>query len=454
MFAASPASNFAMENLNISVTGSSVPLYKNYTLKQAANTGKRIPINDRERDLRTADRLQIAGAALGSDVAIDTSAMMRYCASPDNCYSGMNQVSREGERFKGFGRKWRCNLFLCGFCNKKRCSRSWSGAVKGIEFVNEHSEEIRVEKARTLKVDDLPKMKWAFLTLTAPRVMGYSLLACQAVIKRAIKLFCDCRFFRRLTGAWIRGLHFGDLESDKSEEGHNCHAHFLLYVICSGFEEKARITWTDSVKKAWYEAGVELQINTRDGLLNIDLDSKLRMPIQRSLSNISNYIIEPQHGWSALSDEALIELAELSRTPRAVEMGGFIRRQCSETGKRKKPRRNETTTLVSNDLSSAFSNFESADKSYEDKGIMTENANEFIGQNRKADSRTEIHSQSLRQLRGRLPHEQFLDVLDERVPPVQQFMEVMLSHKHPDALFESLNGHCWTGINIQTSQVN
>ena len=296
--------------------------------------------------------------------------MIGRCSDSDNTWIG-GIADAAGRPFEAFGRKTSCYSRLCPHCIKLLQRKSQNRLVAARDaFWKDHVRE--------------PGKFERFVTLTGPTVQGISLEDSNKIYNRAFALLADCAFWSSRVEAGAKHVEF-----TVNPHGYHTHIHLLVYGSYmerdAGQEAKSekwrseraakheargmRIVtalpplgnlqdeWTRCLNYAVREFGCEIEWDasalyegwysrfplldgevvevqpTTAAKANVDVrmvrekgrpsDGEIGLP--GAVKELTKYITKAG-SWSDVSDEQLVEIAEVRRWPRCFELLGEWRR--------------------------------------------------------------------------------------------------------------------------------
>lgn len=254
---------------------------------------------------------------------------MRRCASVENLWTATDLHAQHGELYEGHGALWSCNGRLCPSCLAARRRRMRRRVRDGVARVRPQAGE-----------------HWRLVTLTAPPMVGLSLLEVRDVFNRAWSLMRKREWWSSRVRAGVKGEEFtlGDARRLEREgrawsverDGYHFHLHVL---ICSRWVEWAALgnEWTRCLMKATAEKGIALEFGTTHGRAVVDVrlvvNRKARgrgvVSTDGAVEEVSKYITKSE-SWLKLPEAQLLEVASIPRWFRAVELLGECRQEKTE----------------------------------------------------------------------------------------------------------------------------
>jgi hypothetical protein len=280
-----------------------------------------------------------------------------------------------------------------------------------------------------------------FLTLTLPTARGVGLLKSHEIFKTAWELFRKVKFWRELLpGGVVR------IEWEPNAEGFHVHAHAVLAVQLIDFD-KCRVEWGKCIAKAWARHGVDQKIVTRSGLpfihVQLTYDRKDRSRTENlrcAVAEAVKYVTKPTN-WLELSDADLLAVAtaslERDRLPRSFEVLGRARQSTKATsagagcGDR---RILDTGALSDGEIKQNLS----------DGGVGL--SVDFEGGEAALIARAMALGR--REALRTLPRWLWLYVTTQKIAREQARRREGLSFRYSQAVFETLSGDAWRGVDV------
>jgi hypothetical protein len=367
--------------------------------------------------------LQKAALSAGAPDAICEAVLIRDCASAENVYTGINLQRKDtGEVFNGLGTLTACGSRLCASCVAALSARSRRRARAGMARAGVPARGER----------------WRFITLTAPTLPAsqVGLVDTIKVLQRAWRLFSK-RDWGVQIRAGVKAFEFtmGDekkleLEGrkwDASIDGYHTHLHLL--TLCKFVNiELLRSVWTESIKKAWAEIGIDAGVNTKDGLCIVNVKNITSR--EEAINEVCKYVTK-NNSWDSVPASQLVAVAQVSRWSRMFELLG----ECRE---------NDTPApsgLGSGDSVDSTSKESLTDetKPYLDTPDLSaaEDSEEKEPERKKIKVRRSI---SLRKLAKMFPFDKWCEMVMWKRQKQRKFRRSQLSLLFPTAIFELLNG--------------
>jgi Replication protein len=332
----------------------------------------------RARALQIAERLEgvvlgmIARGVIGEDILEDiggsepkrvlgVSFVMGQCACKANIWMGTDLHNEDGELYEATGTLNGCAGRLCPNCAADMRRRSRKKARQAVKWVENNKVDIELGARKTLEeiAKDVGKkrrqeiekrlrkpkldLRWRFVTLTAPTVIGRSLLESIDVYNKAFARLRKREFWLCWVPGGIKGCEYtlGEDEANwkPSEDGYHVHLHLMIFAEWIPWEELQE-EWTSCIVRAWADVGHKLEINTTSGkaLTRISLIvPRVRkgggaiISLEAAIQEVIKYVAKTDT-WLKVPDEHLFECAMVKRWPRMFELFGIAR----ESNKKKK----------------------------------------------------------------------------------------------------------------------
>lgn len=223
---------------------------------------------------------------------------IHLCNHPENLWKATGAINYDtGEEYTASGTFWNCGSKLCSNCLAERSRRNRKRlreAINSVEF--------------------LPREKLKFLTFTISNP-GLDLLATREIINRAWALFRK----RKLCVSLFRGGSKSE-EFTVTENGFHYHLHVLVISKWFLYQELRRV-WTECVEKAFADAKVPFEVNTKDGLLICKF--KDVTSTERSIQEVCKYVTKSD-SWVKMHVQSLTDVALVRRWFRMFELFGCL----------------------------------------------------------------------------------------------------------------------------------
>ncbi len=284
-------------------------LQQNYSKSEPnardARDAIRIGFKRSKLTLQLAERLESLVMSSGTEKARYNVAKLQRCGSLANIWTANDMHNSDGECFDGVGHLWACSLPYCANCQALKSGR--------------HRRRIRATLAT---LEPRVGLSWQFVTLTSPSVPASALLAIE-VYQKAWALLRKRKLFVESVRAGYRGIEF---TTNKTTGLVHVHLHALLL---SKFlrPSDVRAQWQDCITKAWQSFGVSLRFPASGAVIKIvhELTAKNSGSLDNAILETAKYCADGA-AWASLSDNELIEIANLDRFPRLFEVVGEARK--------------------------------------------------------------------------------------------------------------------------------
>ncbi len=230
---------------------------------------------------------------------------LRLCNQNSNIWTGIDLHTKDGELFDGSGRFWVCSAKLCPYCLMKSSRRNRSRLRSILEeqklYVGEH---------------------YHFITLTMPN-HGLPLLQARAVLNKAWEIFRKKK--------WFDDTIIGGCKSEEftlTPRGYHYHAHILARSKYINYNS-LRHFWTESLKFAFADAGLNLSIAIADGMAMANC--RRVGALSEAINEVSKYITKTST-WKKIPAADLLDICRIRRFPRMFEFFGSFRNSCRVAG--------------------------------------------------------------------------------------------------------------------------
>lgn len=317
--------------------------------------------------------------------------LIKQCACKENVWMGVDLHNEDGELYEATGVLAGCSSRLCPYCSGDMRKRSRKKAREAIKWIENNKVDIEWEMRQTLEEmskvvgkkrrEEIEKrlrkpkldLRWRFITLTAPTVVGKTLVETIEVYNKAFARLMKRDFWACWVAGGVKGSEYTLGEDEASwkpdESGYHVHMHLMIFAEWVPWEELQE-EWTECITKAWADVGHKLEINTTSGkvLTRISLvvpkakkGSKTVISQEAAIQEVVKYITKSDT-WLKVPDEHLFECATLKRWPRMFELFGVARESNrKEVVKQEAVVEEQQTILDTPSLSEAKSELESAD---------------------------------------------------------------------------------------------
>jgi hypothetical protein len=401
-------------------------------------------------------RLIAVGLSLGLIRVLGVAFLMSQCTCHKNIWLGQDLHNKDGELFDGKGTLAACSNRLCTFCAadiRRRARRQAREAVSRIkaniveiELAMRNKLEKMGKECRTEKREEIEKrlkrkyldLRWRFVTLTAPKVSGRSLLEIIGVYNRAFGLLRRRDFFESWVAGGIKGVEFtvGEeieiLGVDKDTDPYHVHIHLMIYAEWLPWEQLQK-EWTECITKAWEKVGHKLEINTPSG--NVLTRISLVVPKARkgrqgvmsedaAVEEVVKYITKSD-SWLKIPEKHLVECATVKRWPRMFELFGCAR---EKKEKQEKVEKESATILDTPNLKNA-------------------------GNLNVAEKKKKPRVKPMLEWLNYMPFEIWAERVSRKLDKRREYRKRMLEERYPVAKFMTLDGEVF-GAEIEINAIN
>lgn len=308
---------------------------------------------------------------------------------------------QDGELYEGLGNLSHCRSRLCSGClaaERRRSRRRVREVLNGIEPASDHE-------------------RWRFLTLTAPKLEGASLMQVLSIMQKAWSLLRKRKFWSVAVRAGVKGVEF-------TTDGKGYHVHIHCLVLSQWIHhEELRAAWTECLQVVWAEQGLDVAINTGSGKAIIDIrlvrpkrsSRKNSIGLDDAINEVCKYITKSE-SFDKIPTEHLVEIATVERWQRMFEAFGEARKREGEQG--------EPTFLDTRCLS------DGEGQPIEEKKPTQQDC-------------------SLMDLPDDMPMELWTKAFELRLAKDRAFRKLQLAKKYPLASFRMLNGEEFSYADVE-----
>lgn len=409
--------------------------------------------------------------ATSSDAATVTADLLGQCAGPGNIWHAEDLHNDAGELYEGLGVGYACGQRLCPSCMESRRRKSRARARAGLQRA---------------KFNRAPGELQSFVTLTAPTLPAseVSLIQSLSIFQDAWRRLTKHNYWRSKVRAGVKGVEFTLGRGHEREgrewmpevDGYHVHIHTIVFAPWLEWRT-LRAVWTNCLRAAWRQAGIENGINTKDGFAIVDVRKVTGRKVkgQRALISedgavceVAKYITKCE-SWLKVPDVQIGGVAAVEKWPRMFELLGDCREQRQESGpasragsdqdeEAQEARREAEETLVA--IDAAWYDMARAGAGRQElDALAAATARAYLDtQNLSAANlrRSELpkarraRGQPIRQrgreLLARGDRQTWLEELSNYAERVREFRRGMLSTRYPYATFRTLDGGKWFGL--------
>ena len=285
-------------------------------------------------EIRQSKGREIAAAIRDSSFCVDgydrrellgLAERIAACNSKSNAFRTDEAINFEtGELYEAIGSLWQCGSKLCPQCLAKQSQRNR-------KKLREAMQDVELRRGERLR----------FITLTIQNPKT-SLRQTRGIINRAWSMF---RKRRLCVDLWRGGCKTEEFTVTRN--GYHYHLHLLVISKYALFQEYRRV-WTECVEKAFEEAAIAFEPNTKDGYLLVKvLDVQSR---ERSINEVCKYITKAD-SWQKLPLTVLAHIGLIRRWHRMFELFGCLAKRNSNDDGRRNAMQTTTPILDTTDLS-------------------------------------------------------------------------------------------------------
>lgn len=223
---------------------------------------------------------------------------LHSCSNRTNIWLAEDLHSSDGECYIGSGRFWHCSHRLCAYCIARRST---------------HTRKLIRQSLLQQKLFVGENFK--FLTFTIVN-LGLPLLRQRDLINDTWALFRKRH--------WFESHIIGAAKTEEftfTGKGYHYHLHVLARCRYIDYATMRR-QWTSCARHIFRQAGIDLNIATKDGLLfaNCRHISSLRAAV----NELAKYVTKTTT-WSKIPASDLLDFARVERFPRMFELLGSFR---------------------------------------------------------------------------------------------------------------------------------
>jgi hypothetical protein len=347
---------------------------------------------------------------------------IKRCCSDDNLFVGEDFHTFDGELFEGKGSLWACNSRLCPNCVGKLSKRN----RRIIRYVIENQKLLVGEN-------------WYAVNFTLPNLnlKDVELPLIGEIMQAAWKRFSALETRKDKKPTWFQKTIRGGFKNCEftytKNDVYNYHLHTLLVAKSrigrDNFIEIRR-QWTKAITFAFDKFGIELKINSKDGLANVYVEKRKfnARNREKTINELCKYVTKNE-SWREIPIEQLETIVAVPRFWRMFESFGV----CRQTARKM----NEKTVQASENAE--FENVNGSanlnDDAYLDtKELINRQPNELL------DKRKRVRRVSWRIRVKQIPLWQYRMELADEIEEVQRFRRIQLQRKYSFATFQTLDG--------------
>jgi hypothetical protein len=347
---------------------------------------------------------------------------IKRCCSDDNLFVGEDFHTSDGELFNGKGSLWSCNSRLCPNCVGKLSKRN----RRIIRYVIENQKLLVGEN-------------WYAVNFTLPNLnlKDVELPLIGEIMQAAWKRFSSLETRANKKPMWFQKMIRGGFKNCEftytENEIYHYHLHTLLVAKSrigrDNFIEIRR-QWTKALAFAFDKFGIELKINSKDGLANVFVEKRKfnSRNREKTINELCKYVTKNE-SWREIPIHQLETIVAVPRFWRMFESFGC----CRQTAR--KMNEKTLTTPANADIETVNQSANLNDDAYLDKNnLINRQKNELLN-NRKLVRRV-----SWRIRAKQIPLWQYRLELADEIEEVQRFRKFQLQRKFEFATFQTLGG--------------
>ncbi len=347
---------------------------------------------------------------------------IKRCCSDDNLFVGEDFHTSDGELFEGKGSLWACNSRLCPNCVGKLSKRN----RRIIRYVIENQKLLVGEN-------------WYAVNFTLPNLnlKDVELPLIAEIMQAAWKRFSALETRKDKKPTWFQTIVRGGFKNCEftytKNEIYHYHLHTLLVARSKIGRDnfiEIRRQWTKALTFAFDKFGIELKINSKDGLANVFVEKRKfnSRNREKTINELCKYVTKNE-SWREVPIDQLETVVAVPRFWRMFESFGV----CRQTARKM----NEKTVQASENAE--FENVNGSanlnDDAYLDtKELINRRENELLKKGlrkRRVSWRIRVKEIPLWQYR--------MELADE-IEEVQRFRKFQLQRKFEFATFQTLDG--------------
>jgi hypothetical protein len=347
---------------------------------------------------------------------------IKRCCSDDNLFVGEDFHTSDGELFEGKGSLWACNSRLCPNCVGKLSKRN----RRIIRYVIENQKLLVGEN-------------WYAVNFTLPNLnlKDVPLPFIGEIMQAAWKRFSALETRKDKKPTWFQKTIRGGFKNCEftytKNDVYNYHLHTLLVAKSrigrDNFIEIRR-QWTKALIFAFDKFGIELKINSKDGLANVFVEKRKfnSRNREKTINELCKYVTKNE-SWREIPIDQLETIVAVPRFWRMFESFGV----CRQTARKM----NEKTVQASENAE--FENVNGSvnlnkDAYLDTKELINRQGNELL------NKRKRVRRVSWRIRVKEIPLWQYRMELADEIEEVQRFRKFQLQRKFAFATFQTLGG--------------
>jgi hypothetical protein len=351
---------------------------------------------------------------------------IKRCCSDDNLFVGEDFHTSDGELFEGKGSLWACNSRLCPNCVGKLSKR------------NRRIIRYLIENQKLLVGEN-----WYAVNFTLPNLnlKDVELPLIAEIMQAAWKRFSALETRKDKKPTWFQNIIRGGFKNCEftytENEIYHYHLHTLLVAKSrigrDNFIEIRR-HWTKALIFAFDKFGIELKINSKDGLANVFVEKRKfnSRNREKTINELCKYVTKNE-SWREIPIDQLETIVAVPRFWRMFESFGV----CRQTARKM----NEKTVQASENAE--FENVNGSanlnDDAYLDKKNLINR--QFNRQKHELSKERKRERRASWRIRAKeIPLWQYRLELADEVEEVQRFRKFQLQRRFEFATFQTLDG--------------
>jgi plasmid rolling circle replication initiator protein Rep len=344
------------------------------------------------------------------------------CCSDDNLFVGEDFHTSDGELFSGKGSLWACNSRLCPSCVGKLSKR------------NRRIMRYVIENQKLLVGEN-----WYVVNFTLPNLnlKDVELPLIAEIMQAAWKRFSALETRANKKPTWFQKTVRGGFKNCEftytKNDVYHYHLHTLLVakskIQRDNFVEIRR-QWTKALVFAFDKFGIDLKINSKDGLANVFVEKRRFNSANRekTINELAKYVTKNE-SWSEIPIDQLETVVAVPRFWRMFESFGVCR-QTARAMNERSVQASENAEFENVNGSANLNN----DAYLDTKELINRRENESLEKGRRE------RRVSWRIRVREIPLWQYRMELADEVEEVQRFRKFQLQRKFEFATFQTLDG--------------
>jgi hypothetical protein len=347
---------------------------------------------------------------------------IKRCCSDDNLFVGEDFHTSDGELFEGKGSLWACNSRLCPNCVGKLSKRN----RRIIRYVIENQKLLVGEN-------------WYAVNFTLPNLdlKDVPLPFIAEIMQTAWKRFSSLETRANKKPTWFQSIVRGGFKNCEFTYTKNNVYHYHIHSLIVAKSRigrdnfiEIRRQWTKALIFAFAKFGIELKINSKDGLANVFVEKRKfnSRNREKTINELCKYVTKNE-SWREIPIEQLETIVAVPRFWRMFESFGV----CRQTAR--KMNEKTLTTPANADYESVNQSANLNKDAYLDtKQLINRRTDELL------NKRKLVRRVSWRIRVKTIPFWQYRMELADEIEEVQRFRRLQLQRKFEFATFQTLDG--------------